>query len=365
MPTIEELEDEERFTDDHNENPPSDIVAYNELRSCADLVRMHDDENLEIQPDFQRDFVWKSTDQTRFIDSLIKQLPIPSMCFAYDFKQNKWIVIDGLQRISTIIRFLKGDSWRLSDLEDIDRTLAGKNAATIKNAKSGELRQIYTRIQNQTIPINVLRCDLKKKTHNEYLFTIFHRLNSGGMKLNNQEIRNCIYSGTLNTALKDMDENQHWRVVNNMTPDGNYRFVKQEAILRFFAFLEKRDEYKGSVSKFLNDYMFAHRNADEDFIAAHKNLFERVSQFLAERVFTERPAPRIPGTVLEALMIGIASNIDALEAMPAEVARARYEELRADESVSDVSLAEGLSKKDKVSSRLNAAVRIFSHQDDH
>ena len=98
-------------------------------------------------------------------------------------------------------------------------------------------------MQNQTIPVNVLRCDLTKSSHNEYLFTIFHRLNSGGAKLNNQEIRNCIYSGGLNNALKAMDQNADWRAINNMQPNDHYRFVKQEAILRFFAFHERRNEY--------------------------------------------------------------------------------------------------------------------------
>jgi hypothetical protein len=359
-PTIEELEEIESYTEDYDESPPSDIVAYNELRSCADLLRMHNDGNLEIQPDFQRDFIWKPTDQTRFVDSLIKQLPIPSMCFAYDFKQSKWIVIDGLQRISTIIRFLNGDDWRLSDLEDIDKVLAGKNAATIRNAKTGELKQIYTQVQNQTIPINVLRCDLTKRSHNEYLFTIFHRLNSGGIKLNNQEIRNCIYSGSLNEALKEMDQNAHWLAINNLEPQKNYRFVKQEAILRFFAFLERRQEYTGSVSKFLNDYMFINRKADQGFIEAKTDLFNRVTKFLAEKVITERPAPRLPGTVLEAVMIGIASNIDLIEEMGAEEAKARYQTMRADESVSANSLAEGLSKKGKVDSRISTAIRVFA-----
>lgn len=359
-PTIEELEDAERYADDNNESPPSDIVAYNELRSCADLLRMHIDGNLEIEPDFQRDFVWKSTDQTRFIDSLVKQLPIPSMCFAYDFKQSKWIVIDGLQRISTIVRFLSGEDWRLSDLDDIDRVLAGKSAATIRNAKAGELKQVYTRVQNQTIPINVLRCDLSKRSHNEYLFTIFHRLNSGGMKLNNQEIRNCIYSGSLNETLKALDQNADWRVINNMQPNANYRFAKQEAILRFFAFFERRKEYKGSVVKFLNDYMFKHRNADQKFLEEHTALFAKVVKFLAKKVLTERPAHRVPGTVLEAVMVGVASHIDEIEDMSVADAKARFAELRADDSVSDASLAEGLSKRDKVDKRLDAAIRIFA-----
>ena len=117
---IELLEDASFWENDANEQPPTDIFAFNELRSCADLFRMHEQGVLDIQPEFQRDFVWRNPDQTRFIDSLIKQLPIPSLCFSYDSKQQKWLVIDGLQRISTIIRFLKGDDWRLAKTEDIN-----------------------------------------------------------------------------------------------------------------------------------------------------------------------------------------------------------------------------------------------------
>ncbi|HGY1053854.1 TPA: DUF262 domain-containing protein [Aeromonas salmonicida subsp. pectinolytica] len=114
---IESEEDGLFFEDESDQQPPSDIVAYNELRSCADLFRMYDNGILEISPDFQRDSVWKAAGQTRFIDSLIKQLPIPSMCFSLDYKTQKWQVIDGLQRMSAIIKFLDNKKdWRLSDL---------------------------------------------------------------------------------------------------------------------------------------------------------------------------------------------------------------------------------------------------------
>ena len=126
---IEKLEDDALYIDDSAEVPPADIVAFNELRSCADLYRMHQQGILQIQPKFQRDIVWQGPDQTRFIDSLVKQLPIPSMCFAQDYKKQEWIVIDGLQRIATIIRFLDGGDWKLAKLDDIDPVLAGKSVA--------------------------------------------------------------------------------------------------------------------------------------------------------------------------------------------------------------------------------------------
>lgn len=357
---IESLEKAQAHADDTNETPPSDIVAYNELRSCADIFRMHDEGSLEIQPEFQRDFIWKPIDQTRFIDSLVKQLPIPSMCFAYDHKQNTWIVIDGLQRISTIIRFLGGQDWKLANLPDIDPHLSGANAKDIKAGKAN-LKQFYNRVQNQTLPINVLRCDFKKKQHNEYLFTIFHRLNSGGSKLNNQEIRNCIYSGSLNNLLKELDSNPKWMNINRMKPGVRYRFLKQEWILRLFAFLESADKYKGFVSSFLNDYMFAHRNEADAPLQARRDLFDRVVSILADKIFAGEPEPpRMPGTVLEAMMIGIASNLEHLEHSTDTHVRSLYNKMRVHESISDASLAEGLSKPDKVAARFDASRAIFA-----
>jgi hypothetical protein len=280
------------------------------------------------------------------------------MCFAFDFKQNKWLVIDGLQRISTIIRFLKGDDWKLSSLEDIDPALAGKNAATIKTSK-GQIHQYFVRVENQTLPINVLRCDFTKQKHNDYIFTIFHRLNSGGAKLTNQEIRNCIYGGPFNNLLKSLDSYPAWRHINNMADGASYRFAKQELILRFFAFFDQSEKYKGQISKFLNDYMFAHKNATPKFLDQRKKLFEDTITVVRDKIFPDALPTRLPMTVLEALLVGVAWNLDALNVEPATAVRQKYEQLRADPNFLDASLAEGLAKKDKVDARLAAAKNIF------
>lgn len=357
---LPELNDPDFIEDDSSETPPTDIVAYNELRSCADLARMTADEIIDLQPDFQRDVVWKTADQTRFIDSLIKQLPIPSMCFALDHKTDTWIVIDGLQRMSSIVRFLSGGDWRLSKLEDIDEKISGKLAATFKNAKQGDpQKKLFDRVQNKTLPITVLRCDFSKKSHMEYLFTVFHRLNSGGSKLNNQEIRNCIYSGPFNKLLRELDSNPTWRKFNRMKDENNYRFVKQELILRFFSFLDQPEKYTGQVGKFLNDYMYANRKAGEDFLSEKENLFLRVME-VVEKIFPNGPDARIPTAVVESLLVGIAKNIDELESEASAKLRGRYDKLRDSEHFKDEGLAEGISKKDKVNDRLSAADNIFS-----
>ena len=270
--TLTKLEEESFETDDTEQVPPVDIVAYNELRSCADLFRMYTQNILDTQPEFQRDIVWKGTEQTRFVDSLIKQLPIPSMCFAMDHKAQRWLVIDGLQRISTIVKFLEGGPWRLAKLDDIDQGIAGKPVAELK-LENSSFHHYYTRVENLSLPITVLRCDFKKQSHMQYLFTIFHRLNTGGVKLNNQEIRNCIYGGSFNDLLRELDGHKQWRRLNRMAPNKAYRFVKQEVILRVIAFHDRASAYEGHLAKFLNTYMHAHQREDERWINEKKTLF--------------------------------------------------------------------------------------------
>lgn len=357
-PDLIDEEVETFYEDDSSGVPPSDIVSYNELRSCADLFRMHKQGILNIQPDFQRDFVWKPAEQTRFIDSLIKELPIPSMCFALDYKAQKWIVIDGLQRMSTIIRFLEGGDWRLSKLEDIDPAIAGKSVAAIKTEGSS-LHNYYTRVENLSIPITVLRCEFKKRTHLDYLFTIFHRLNTGGVKLNNQEIRNCIYGGPFNSMIKDMDKYPRWRKLNRMAPDNTYRFIKQEVILRFFAFGERHQEYNGHLAKFLNDYLHDNRNPNDAWIEDKKVLFQQTVDYISNNIVGSLPS-KFPNTILEALLVGVATSISEGRPPSPSEAKDRFQALKNDPLFSEEARKEGLSKKPKVIERMLRAIAIFN-----
>ena len=218
MASLEKVEQNYSETYKSIEQPPPDIVVFNELRSCADLFRLYEKDQIDIRPYFQREGVWSPPDQTRFIDSLVKQLPIPSMCFAFDYKTRKWIVIDGLQRMTAIIKFLnEKENWTLSRLEDIDPKLSGKNSKEFHDEKS-EFHSYVERVENLTLPITVLRCDFTDESHMEYLFKIFHRLNAGGVRLNSQEIRNCIYSGSLNKMLIELDKEPKWVALKRAYP---------------------------------------------------------------------------------------------------------------------------------------------------
>jgi hypothetical protein len=349
---LEKLEDELSYEDNYNELPPNDIVAFNELRSCADLLRMYETNQLDIQPDFQRDVVWSKPDQTRFIDSLIKQLPIPSMCISLDYKTDKRQIIDGLQRMSSIINFLSNDEWKLSQLEDIDENLSGKTVHTIKIKH----KDLYSRVQNVVIPVTVIRCDYSKKSHSEYLFTIFHRLNSGGIKLNNQEIRNCIYNGNLNTLLKKLSKSD----IVVKTIGDKTRFANEELLLRFFAFNDNLLSYSGKLSTYLNSYMHTFRNIDYDDVQNKEKLVTETFSIIYNDIFDSQSIKGIGKTVLEGLLYGVSQNLKHLKIKEkAEIKKLYNDFLQLDE-FNLVNLKEGLAQKDKLSNRLIASKNTFS-----
>lgn len=350
--------DNSYLNDDSHESPPTDIIAYNELRSCADLYRMYVDGVLDINPDFQRDEVWPDAQKTRFVDSLIKKLPIPSMCFSLDYKTERWQVIDGLQRISSIIKFLDDRiEWRLSNLEDIDVKLSGKKVSEIRKIDNGVL---YKRLANLTIPITVLRCDYTKKNHTNYLFTIFHRLNTGGIKLTNQEIRNAIYNGELNTLLKSCNKTSDWKKLIGIKEKKSYRLSKEEIILRFFAFYDNLKHYDGSLSKFLNEYMSDNKNPSSDWLKEKEDLFSESVGIIFEKISDKKMISKTSNVYLEALLYGVSKNLKFLKTQKATTLKAMYKKLLNDDNFSVINLREGLASKTKVHNRFETAKKIFS-----
>jgi hypothetical protein len=319
---------------------------------------MYTQEILNIRPEFQREIVWKPAQQTRFIDSLVKQLPIPSMCFSLDYKTQQWQVVDGLQRMASIVRFLKGSGWTLSRLSDIDPKISGQPVSKFADRNS-DLHPLFARVENLTLPITVLRCDYTKKSHTNYLFTIFHRLNSGGARLTNQEIRNCIYSGQFNNLLKELNTNVKWLAINRMERPFGYRFAKEEIILRFFAFHDEFQNYGGRLAKFLNDYMSDNRYPPASFLTDKKRLFERTVDIVHKAIFEGR-AMQLSTSVLEATLVGVSLNLDFVERQPTSKIKAMYETMLGLPEFSEEKLREGLAGKERVLGRMSSAKEAFS-----
>lgn len=352
-------QDEVAFEEaDHVEQvPPDDIVAYNEVRSCADLIRLHKSGRMEVQPDFQREVVWRLNDQSRFIDSLVKQLPIPSMCFSLDHRTQRWKVIDGLQRMSSIIRFLGEEEWRLSKLSDIHPDLQGATNIELRDGDDDK-RLLYSLVENVSIPITVIRCDHSKRNHMRYLFTIFHRLNSGGVRLNNQEIRNCIYTGQFNDMLKEFDtHNQFWQTIKRRIWGSVNRFRSVEVLLRVLAFGDTLEAYDGNLANYLNAYM--HDNADLP-VAETRKLADKLAIVadLATKAIDDGTTAKLPLATIEAVLVGIYVNLATLSTATAAEVRLRYLDMLDKPSFS-TGPSFAVSAERFVKDRLGDAIKAF------
>lgn len=145
----------------------------------------------------------------------------------------------------------------------------------------------------------------------QYLFTIFHRLNSGGVRLNNQEIRNCIYTGSFNTCLKEFDaRDKNWIKIKKRIWGSASRFRSVELLLRALALTEMLDEYDGNLARFLNRYM--HERVDLD-ASEIEELRYRLSE-MSKRAVTAlgEGNAKVSMTFIEATLVGILSNLDSL-----------------------------------------------------
>lgn len=348
---ILEIEEENlENNDDTNVTPPSNIYSYTETRSCYDLVRMISDKDLRRDPEFQRNDVWDIPQKTRFIDSLLKKLPIPSMCFSVDSNDN-YLTIDGRQRIGAILEFFSQENLenRLSELDDIDERISGKSLQEIRTNNP----EVFKTIGNFSIPINVIKCDYKRKDNLSYIYNIFHRLNTGGLKLNNQEIRNCIYQGNFLDLINNCNKNEKWVLwVNNLAK--NKRMKGTERILLFFCMYNELENYENKLSSFMNNFLADHQHSETVWIDKQKNIFIQTINIASQiELNTTR------SIYIDAVLYGIAKNIESCKTKSKEELQGLYEKLLKSSAFEFKKLQDGTSNKKKLFERYDTARIIF------
>lgn len=363
--TVELFESADVEDVDVNQTPPTDLVAYTEFRSTADIYRMYVD-NLIIIPEFQRKFIWSEKQQTLFIDSLVKQLPIPSLCFALDFTNQTWSVVDGLQRISTIIRFLQANSeWRIQNIEGVDIRLINKTSHELK--EDTETTVLYRKISNITLPITVLRCDMSKHEHANYIFTVFYRLNTGGTGLNAQEIRNSMFSSEFNNLLNRTIISENWKSVLAKVFGAKelQRMGGQQFLLRCVAFANKYEKFSGGITVFLNDFMLDAKNLykQSDIDEVQNKLQDLgnilVKIFNCKAISSQKGGKKI---VTESLFVGLFHNIKTikkLEKLSQAELNAKIEKFLTLPELSSQALSEGTATKTKILNRLKSSIEFF------
>ncbi|WP_200215209.1 DUF262 domain-containing protein [Micromonospora coerulea] len=211
---------------------------------------------LQLSIEYQRKYVWDQAKASRLIESLLLNVPIPVCYFAEDEKGN-YEVIDGLQRLTTIKRYLEGE-FPLTGISVL-RELEGRAFADLAPRDQ-------RRLENRTIRCIVITDD----SHPDIKFDVFERLNTGAASLTAQELRNCIYRGAFNDSLKSMAHNPDF--LGLMGTHGNPRMDHEELVLRFLALTNGVASYKPPLRQFLNAFMRENRSSAPD--ASTVTLFD-------------------------------------------------------------------------------------------
>jgi uncharacterized protein with ParB-like and HNH nuclease domain len=208
--------------------------------------------NIDLNPEFQRRDAWDIDKKSKFIESLILGLPVPPIILAEKKeKKNSYIVIDGKQRLLSIMQFCKSDNdieytpLLLNNLE-ILQNLNGLNYEQLLQNKGDE--DYVTNFDNQTIRAVVI----KNWPNEKFLYTVFLRLNTGSLKLSPQELRQALHPGEFLSYINKYVavENPIREILNLSRPDSRMRDV--ELIIRFFAFKNFLNQYKESLKDFLD-----------------------------------------------------------------------------------------------------------------
>lgn len=247
--------------------------------SVRQLVDMVESKVIDIAPDYQRHFVWDNDRESELIESVFLGIPVPSLYMATN-PDATWEVVDGVQRLSTLIHFCGIDHARLAVGRPAPLRLSGLRKLETFNGSTFDELPKTVQLSFTLRPLRITA--LNDKSDNYVRYDLFERLNTGGVKLHAQEIRNCVISGAFSETIKSLSKSENFRAVvtlpNNEVREATY----QEMVLRFFAFFDNYLEFDHDVEDFLTEYMQTHSRSGPSMSAlAH---FEPTMIHLRERL---------------------------------------------------------------------------------
>lgn len=271
--------------------------------TVKEIINMVAEQIIDIAPEYQRLFQWRDDRQSKFIESVLLGIPIPSLFMATN-QDGTWEVIDGVQRISTLIRFSDNqEAKKRAGITTGNLVLKGLEKLDTFNDKG--FADIPKNIQmNYNLkPIKVTT--LSDKSDKKVRFDLFERLNTGGLKLSDQEIRNCIYKGEFRDFVKALAKDGNFRKVVKLPVNKEDNATYEELVLKFFAYLNDEKHFVHSVVDFLNDYM---DKATKQFdYAKNRRIFEYVFSTLATALpHGIRRKAKTPVILYEAISVGAA-----------------------------------------------------------
>lgn len=263
------------FDDDYDDDSKIPYEIPKEVRkittqaydkSVADMVRMMEDKDIRLNPEYQRNYVWDNKKASMLIESIILNVPIPVIYVSQE-EDDSWVVIDGLQRLNSLKRFFAG-KFKLSGLE----ILSDLNKCDINSLNQKALRML----KNGLLRVIMITHD----SNEEIKYDVFMRLNTGSVHLTEQELRNCLYRGNLNKYLKDMVKNESWQQLLGLK-EPHKRMMDCEIVLRFLAIwknwnVEEKSlaGYKGRMKAYLNLFMSENKDASKHVLDEWRTLFD-------------------------------------------------------------------------------------------
>ena len=245
------LDMDEGYKADMNEPDqfiPSDVNITQIPTNISNIMERLENEEFDLTPVFQRHGgLWSKEEQSQLIESLMLKIPLPAFYFDAA-REDKWIVIDGLQRLTSFQNYLVGNMQENGLRKKYCFTglqyLSDFNGMTFDDLP----RQYIRRIKESSI----IAYTVIKGTPDEVVFNIFQRINTGGIQLNAQEIRQALYSGKGTDLIKELAELQEFKEATQFAVKPE-RMLDREYVLRFLAFteLDYKKEYKGNINNFL------------------------------------------------------------------------------------------------------------------
>ena len=273
--------------------------------SVKELMSMVGDGLIDIAPEYQRQFRWGEDRQSNLIESIFLGIPIPSLFMATN-ADGTWELIDGVQRVSTIINFAGNEKerQRINIKKAKGLTLIGlKKLEDFNNKRFSDLSpDIQTKFKLSSIKVTTL----SDKSDRDVRFDLFERLNKGGVNLSDQEIRSCVYRGGFNDFIKELATDENFVKCVHLSDMQESNGTREELVLRFFAYLYDLDNFVHSVKDFLNNYM---GKADKKFNYSKnekifKTVFKELNQALPNGISKGRK--NTPLNLYEGVAVGAA-----------------------------------------------------------
>lgn len=332
-----------------------DIASYPSDLTLSVLAEMWANGDIVI-PEFQRNFVWNIEQSSLLIESFLLGLPVPQVFFYVD-EDNKNLVIDGQQRLMSVVYFLDGNFgsesihgkrqvFRLSGLDDRSpyskKRFIDLDDAAQRKLKSAVLRAINIR-------------QLNPKTEHTSIYHIFERLNTGGTPLKPQEIRNCVFRGGFASLLRDLNNDPNWRkIIGKSTLDRHQKDV--ELLLRVFSLVGAWEKYEKPMKEFLNVAMQSNKSGTGARVKSFADRFPKAME-LVVRTLGSKPF-HIRGPLNSSAMDSVlAAIIENLENIPLDLAD-RYKRLKGEEDFRNATFY-GTSDVSVLHARFRVAHRVL------